>query len=281
MEVDTEYCADFDGIEDDTVGTEKEEQNFKCLSPADIVKEQSDHINKIAEIFDIPEYTARQLLTFMKWNSDKLMERYFAGEAEQLFKESGIENPKEKKKLKPIDAKVLECSICFDDVPVVDMSRIGCGDIFCNSCWATYLSVKINDGIVTEITCPAKSCNTQLDEVTITRLIQNNNNNLIEKYNTLVARAYVDDNKNVRWCPAPNCTNAIRVQLLKEKEVVCDCGTKFCFGCGEFPHAPCDCKMIKEWQIKTSKDGDDAKWIASYTKECPNTSCRTVMSWCI
>jgi len=27
--------------------------------------------------------------------------------------------------------------------------------------------------------------------------------------------------------------------------------------------------MIKAWKLKQSRDGDDAKWMASYTKECP------------
>ncbi len=29
----------------------------------------------------------------MKWNSDRLIERYYDGEAERIFKESGIVNP--------------------------------------------------------------------------------------------------------------------------------------------------------------------------------------------
>jgi len=77
-------------------------------------------------------------------------------------------------------------------------------------------------------------------------------------------------NKNVRWCPGRGCTNAVRVELLKDKEVKCACGTVFCFGCGELPHAPADCNMIKEWKFKQSRDGDDAKWMATFTKECPN-----------
>lgn len=29
----------------------------------------------------------------MKWNSDRLIERYYDGEAERIFKEAGIVNP--------------------------------------------------------------------------------------------------------------------------------------------------------------------------------------------
>jgi len=74
----------------------------------------------------------------------------------------------------------------------------------------------------------------------------------------------------MRWCPGRDCDKAIRVKLLKDKDVKCDCGTKFCFGCGNNPHSPADCKMVKEWLSKCSLEGEDTKWMASFTKECPN-----------
>jgi len=169
---------------------------------------------------------------------------------------------------------ILECSICLDDCKISRMTRIPCGHIFCNECWTGYIDTKINDGLVTEMFCAAKGCKTQMDEVTILKLISKNPD-LKEKYNKLVCQAYVRDNKNIRWCPGKGCENAIRVQLLKDKEITCSCSTKFCFGCGELPHAPADCTMIKEWNNKNHSEGDDAKWIASYTKECPK--CRSVI----
>lgn len=81
----------------------------------------------------------------------------------------------------------------------------------------------------------------QLDEATITKMLgeRSKGKELLDKYHMLIANAYVNvcllshpyscfqDNKNVKWCPGRNCGNAIRVQLLKENEVQCDCGTKF------------------------------------------------------
>jgi ariadne-1 len=127
------------------------------------------------------------------------------------------------------------------------------------------------DGHVTEITCPAKGCKIIIEEGSIKRLLENDVE-LKNKYSRLVYQAYVKDNKNIRWCPGKGCENAIRVQLRKEKEVVCSCGTKFCFGCGELPHAPTDCNMLKEWQRKIQMDASDANWLAAYTKECPKCS---------
>lgn len=101
----------------------KKESNFVVLTKEKIVEEQLEQINKISELFDvrgkkilkngvcpaerIPTVTltvlpcnaqvrpatARQLLTYMKWNADKLIERYYEGDAEKIFKDGGIADP--------------------------------------------------------------------------------------------------------------------------------------------------------------------------------------------
>lgn len=42
----------------------------------------------------MPPATARQLLTHMKWNLDRLIECYYGGEAEDLFTKGGIADPR-------------------------------------------------------------------------------------------------------------------------------------------------------------------------------------------
>lgn len=42
----------------------------------------------------MPPATARQLLTHMKWNLDKLVECYYGGEADALFTKAGIADPR-------------------------------------------------------------------------------------------------------------------------------------------------------------------------------------------
>jgi ariadne-1 len=150
----------------------------------------------------------------------------------------------------------------------MEMERIQCGHMFCKTCWKEYLVVTIFGGKVTEIVCPARGCSLQLDEVTISTML-GSNSDLLAKYQKFVANSYVNDHKNIRWCPGKGCNNAVRVSLLREKDVECTCGTKFCFGCGNIQHAPADCSMLSEWNKKSTKEGDDSKWMVTYTKECP------------
>ncbi len=72
--------------------------------------------------------------------------------------------------------------------------------------------------------------------MTVGKLIQDAK--VREKYNKMIAQAYVEDNKNVRWCPGRGCQNAVKVKLLKEKEVVCSCGTKFWYVAFESNNMP-------------------------------------------
>jgi ariadne-1 len=248
--------------------------NYKCLLPADILTEQTDLIKKIAELFSVPTQTAKLLLINFKWNSDLLTEKFYDNE-EKLYSDSGIPNPNKKKKLGPlVSSKTYECTICLEDFKIDAIERIQCGHLFCKSCWKEYLTVTIYSGKVNEIVCPARGCTLQLDEVTISNML-GDNNELLAKYQRFVANSYVNDHKNIRWCPGKGCNNAVRVFLLREKDVECTCGTKFCFGCGNIQHAPADCKMLTDWTQKSTKEGDDSKWMVTYTKECPK--CRAII----
>ena len=57
----------------------------------------------------------------------------------------------------------------------------------------------------------------------------------------------------MRWCPAPNCSNAIKAQYFDAQQVQCTCGHVFCFGCGELWHDPVKCKWLKKWIKKLPK----------------------------
>lgn len=94
------------------------------------------------------------------------------------------------------------------------------------------------------------------------------------RYRQLQDRAYVADLDNLRWCPAPNCENAVECRLPHSSfativpTVQCSCGYKFCFGCGLGDHQPAPCGLVKMWQKKCADDSETANWISAHTKEC-------------
>lgn len=63
----------------------------------------------------------------------------------------------------------------------------------------------------------------------------------------------VQCNRLLRWCPSPDCSNAIKVAYVEAAPVTCRCGHTFCFACGENWHDPVRCCLLKKW-IKVNKD---------------------------
>eukprot|EP01130_Rhizamoeba_saxonica_P015484 TRINITY_DN695_c0_g1_i2.p1 TRINITY_DN695_c0_g1~~TRINITY_DN695_c0_g1_i2.p1 ORF type:complete len:378 (+),score=61.39 TRINITY_DN695_c0_g1_i2:456-1589(+) len=161
-----------------------------------------------------------------------------------------------------------ECSICMGIMNNENSTALSCGHSFCKVCWIQYLAVKIQNVDSKKIYCPSRNCKIQVDESDICEFLSEDIS-LLGKYKKLLTNYYVLDNKNIRWCPGPGCTIAVKVDSIKNKKVACDCGIKFCFGCGNLPHDPADCNMMKKWDKKSNIEGENAKWLASYTKECP------------
>lgn len=95
------------------------------------------------------------------------------------------------------------------------------------------------------------------------------------RYEELLNRTYVDDKPNLRWCPAPECEYAVDCPVRQTElhrvvpTVSCNCGHRFCFGCGLYDHQPCPCSLVKKWLKKCEDDSETANWISAHTKECP------------
>ncbi|XP_029420923.1 E3 ubiquitin-protein ligase ARIH1 isoform X2 [Nannospalax galili] len=143
-----------------------------------------------------------------------------------------------------------------------------CGHKFCMQCWSEYLTTKImEEGMGQTISCPAHGCDILVDDNTVMRLITDSKVKL--KYQHLITNSFVECNRLLKWCPAPDCHHVVKVQYPDAKPVRCKCGRQFCFNCGENWHDPVKCKWLKKWIKKCDDDSETSNWIAANTKECP------------
>ena len=93
-----------------------------------------------------------------------------------------------------------------------------------------------------------------------------------KKYCEFSLRSFVDDNKRMAWCTAPDCTCAAESLVDAPREpldVFCACGNSFCFTCKEEAHRPVDCETVRQWMIKNSNESENMTWILANTKPCP------------
>jgi ariadne-1 len=277
---------------------------FTVLSPDEIVKYMDECIKEVNEVIKLPSTTVRLLLHHFRWDKEKLMERFYdPNHQDELFRQAHIVNPFKKpphlqtqtstslhrssrrqnsvttpspspspspsttiNPLKPSNEQI--CVICCSSKSANFMASLQCGHIFCTICWQHYLTTKImHEGIGQTIPCPAK-CDILVDDTTVLRLIEVPA--VRRKYQHLITNSFVECNRNMRWCPGTNCTNAIKASYCDVAMVTCTtCTTSFCFQCGQSWHEPIKCKWLKKWQKKCHDDSETSNWIAANTKECP------------
>ncbi|KAI6245508.1 E3 ubiquitin-protein ligase dbl4 [Erysiphe necator] len=245
--------------------------SFKVFRPCDIQSQQDELINEVNLILDLRREETAILLRYFKWNKERLIEEYM-DRPKKVLEDSGLgQNNSHVPKLEIIPGFM--CDICYEDDSDLQSFALKCGHRYCIHCYRHYLSQKILDeGEAARIQCAKEGCKRIMDAKSINILVTPN---LKNRYNELLTRTYVEDKEKIRWCPAPDCVNAIECGIKKKDldkvvpTVTCLCRYRFCFGCGLADHQPAPCELVKKWLKKCEDDSETANWISANTKECP------------
>lgn len=192
-------------------------------------------IKEVNEVIKLPLTTVRLLLHHFRWDKEKLMERFYDPDhQDELFRQARIVNPfrnstgqlqpcQRVQRVSSSTRSTLQqlCPICCAEKPQEQMTGHECGHSFCKDCWRIYLRIKIIDeGVGQTIPCPGK-CDILVDDKLVLALL--NEENIIRKYQHLITNSFVECNRNMRWCPGKNCTNAIKApycDVAKVKRIV-------------------------------------------------------------
>jgi len=242
--------------------------NFACLSPEEIIQTQKKLIQEISEKLNISASNAANLLRHYQWKVELLHQNYW-NSPDKVLKEAGLvcvtPDADDECKLEGEG----ECLVCCEIVDGNDCSALRCRHRFCNDCWSSYLKVKITEGEVARINCPALNCKYTVPDQVVQKLVDKE---IYEKYIRFVTKTFVEDNAHITWCPAPRCGNAITADMLHGTTVKCRCSFSFCFSCQYEAHAPASCDQVKLWQKKCNDDSETGHWLGANTKDCPRCS---------
>ncbi|KAJ4010683.1 hypothetical protein NW752_008811 [Fusarium irregulare] len=243
----------------------------KVHEPSDIQNQQDEMIGEVNMILDMQKEDAAILLRHFRWNKERLLEDYM-DRPEKVMEAAGLgSNTSSSPKLEVIPGFI--CDICCEDDEGLESFAIKCGHRYCVDCYRHYLTQKIREeGEAARIQCPSDGCGRILDSASLDVLVTPA---LADRYQELLNRTYVEDKDNFKWCPAPDCPNALECGV-KPKDlgkivptVECRCGYRFCFGCPNPDHQPAPCDLVKKWLKKCADDSETANWISANTKECP------------
>ncbi|KAK0611610.1 IBR domain-containing protein [Immersiella caudata] len=271
---------DFDDEPDPDLGMSKDFErkkkvaydiSFKVFQPTDIQRQQDELVNEVNMILDISKEEAAILLRHFRWNKERLIEDYM-DRPHQVLEAAGLAQTAARlPRLETIPGFV--CDICCEDEEGLQSFAIKCGHRYCVDCYRQYLFQKIREeGEAARIQCPSDGCNLIIDARSLDLLVTAD---LADRYHELLTRTYVEDKDCLKWCPAPDCQNAIECGVKKKDldkvvpTVSCLCGHRFCFGCILNDHQPAPCELVKKWLKKCADDSETANWISANTKECP------------
>lgn len=244
---------------------------FKVFEPADIQKQQDDMIAEVNMILNMSKEDAAIMLRYFRWNKERLIEDYM-DRPDTVLENAGLEsNTSDPPKLEAVPGFV--CDICCEDEAGLQTFAMKCGHRYCVDCYRQYLTQKIREeGEAARIQCPSDGCGRILDSRSLDILVTSD---LTGRYRELLNRTYVEDKDIFKWCPGPDCPNAIECAIKKKDlpkvvpTVECKCGFRFCFGCPNPDHQPAPCMLVKKWLRKCADDSETANWISANTKECP------------
>ena len=273
MSFGSEFSEDFCNGETSIARVEEADQepgieaDREVLSTEQVFQHMVSNISQLSEIVKLPFTTVRILLNHFQWDEDKLMEAFYEKGPAKLFKEVNLRAPKNVAPSVEAKKEQEECEVCYQTCSP-QMTSLACGHHFCNSCWCKYLTTKImTDGDCETIRCPGFQCEELVDDDTVKRLVTEKKTQL--RYKHLITNSFVMCHRLIKWCPAPDCTNAVKVSMSRTGTVRCSCGHLFCFSCLEDWHNPVQCEQLKNWLKKCSDDSETLNWVHVNTKECP------------
>jgi ariadne-1 len=162
----------------------------------------------------------------------------------------------------------LKCSICYEES--VMYSALACGHPFCNECYAEFVAHKIADEghDCFFARCPEPKCKIVISKALVQSLMPPGEALTRYEKAASLARSFVDDQPLLKWCPAPDCCQAVSARA-GALSVQCSCKHRFCFACGLEDHQPASCKDLQRWMVKCRDDSETFNWLVANTKACP------------
>lgn len=244
---------------------------FKIITRSELSKLQTKFIGSVAAELGVNKWDVALLLQYYKWDVTKLHAHYW-DQQKKVLKEVGIKlKKKKKKKLQDKNAEV-ECLVCADDVKASKVFSLACGHgPYCDGCWQYHLSVVVKnssaEGILNS-TCMWPRCPIKLNKKAFKKLALPED---FQRYEYFLMKSYVDNTKNLSWCPNPSCANLVLCteDVGRPAELVrCTCGHQYCFACGMESHNPVTCDQLSKWQQRNSDDQESIRLVMATSKPC-------------
>ncbi len=204
----------------------------------------------------------------MQWNLELIINKYL-DESTKIYKDLfSLDLDEADQRLRELrnSGQNFCCPVCYDET--ADYVDMECGHALCRICYKGYLDAQMKDGPeVVLCRCPISPCKLIVSDENFKILLDPQD---YKRYQEYYKKSFISNNKTTKYCPAPNCNDAVIYPSMKQADIICKCGNDFCFKCMKPAHRPIPCDVLAEWQAKINQGMDDSEiWLKLNTKPCP------------
>lgn len=281
---DVDWDEEENDTKDDSSGFKR--TPYKIYTLDELCKRRDKQIIDISELFSITYDDAECLLRLYRWKPQDLETDWWNDRNDIRQRINSSSRPSKRYNFRPRSntGAFVQCQTSFCEQVEHDKAfSLSCGHVFCHDCWKGYLTSVINDGMTCMFTtCPGitsdkdhpfgQSCKKMVPTSVFNRFIKDPSR--MANYNKWMIDAFVNGQPSIKWCPNPNCENAVEYPISKDSTVCCSCGLQWCFLCSHEQHDPAPCDLVGKWKTQEKDDNATSLWMKSRTKECPNCGVR-------
>lgn len=253
----------------------EEEGKYEFLMKDQFEKELRKKVEEFVPYTELKPEEAELVLIHYNWNLELLLNDW-VDKMDKIKMLSGLKQTPESQKniykfFKKNQIPKNMCLVCMTEFENEnDYLCLGCGHKCCVECYTEYLLAKLDEQMTLLSTpCPLHGCNFIVTSNLFKKCFKNNED-AMNIYNKCLLRNFTESNSDIKLCPNPKCDLCIKVPGHGSIEIKCQCGSLFCFKCLKESHRPCDCAMTLNWEEKNKSEGENAKWLAVNTKQCPH-----------
>ena len=236
--------------------------NYKIHTSREIKSKQDSLIKYTMELLNFSEDDAIIILKQLKWNSNKLNDLDFLDHVSIKSKFGITLNSEDIIKDQSL------WGIWYREFKPQKFDSLNWRHKFWNKWWEDYLVSQISSGYSMKcFTWPQFKWPLVVPHSLYLKYLPKE---LVATYEKYLLKSYIDETKNFKNCPTPNCEYVIESMWGLSISFTCKWEKSYWFKWLQIMHRPLAWDNALKWIMKNVSEAENMKWMLVYTKAWPN-----------
>ena len=153
-----------------------------------------------------------------------------------------LKSYQEEQELRIFNMQFFDCSICFvEKLGKSCLKFVQCSHVFCKECMTSYFEVQINEGQMSNLTCPHDKCATQALPTQVKNLVSSKH---YQMYEDVLLSTTLETMSDVILCPLRHCQCPTLIDREASMGQCPKCNFAFCIYCKASFHGVAPCRYL-------------------------------------